>query len=271
MGVASPSQISFADLDAARARVPSGAWAALSHLEQLFVAAYLLTLSTTEAARRAGYSLRSAKQRGHECFHRPRVQVAITAAMTERVDRTLIDADQVLQRWWQIANADPNALVRHRRTCCRYCHGTGHEFQRTPAEMRRDRATFEEKQTKRSTAEFDEQGGDGFDRRKDPHPECPECFGEGEAHVFIADTGKLTGAALLLYAGVKETDRGIEVKLRDQDGALSQVARHLGMFAEKAEAPEDVDARAARLRAQLDAMDAVTTGTPAPDEPKAAA
>lgn len=47
------------------------------------------------------------------------------------------------------------------------------------------------------------------------------------------DTRHLKGAARKLYAGVKTTQHGIEIKTRDQDAALNSVARHLGMFNDK--------------------------------------
>ena len=42
-------QLTLDHLDAARARVPSGLWTALTHQEQLFVAGYLLTLNAAAA------------------------------------------------------------------------------------------------------------------------------------------------------------------------------------------------------------------------------
>lgn len=64
----------------------------------------------------------------------------------------------------------------------------------------------------------------------DPNPECKSCGGEGHNQPFFADTRKLKGGARLLYAGVKVTKEGIEVKTMDQMKALENVARHLGMF-----------------------------------------
>lgn len=245
-------------MDAARAKVPSGLWLTLSTREQGFVARRLMCPdeTLTDSAIAAGYSKKTARVIASELSRKPHIKAALACALAERIERTQIQTDDVLRRVWGIATADPNALVSHRRVPCRFCHGKDHEYQRTPAEMRRDRAKWEAAQTKKSLEAFDEMGGSGYDRRKDPHPDCPECFGDGEGLVFLADTRRLTGDAALLYAGTKETDKGVEVKLLDQGAALRDVMRHLGMFAEKQEAPEDADARAARIRAQLDAMDA---------------
>jgi phage terminase small subunit len=53
--------------------------------------------------------------------------------------------------------------------------------------------------------------------------------------VHAADTRTLSPKAKLLYAGVKQTRDGFEIKMRDQDKAMENVAKHLGMFVEKHE------------------------------------
>ncbi len=49
----------------------------------------------------------------------------------------------------------------------------------------------------------DGMGGFGFDPKAEPHPDCPECGGEGMEDVHVADTRKLRGPAKVLYAGAK--------------------------------------------------------------------
>lgn len=97
-------------------------------------------------------------------------------------------------------------------------------------------------------AEFDPQGGTGYDPRKDPSMDCRECFGQGEEFVFPKDTRDLSPAAKLLYAGVKKTEKGFEIKMQSQQVALENVAKHLGMFTVKVE-HDMADNLADRLRA----------------------
>ena len=78
-------------------------------------------------------------------------------------------------------------------------------------------------------------GGYGFDRLLSPHPQCPYCAGEGREEIHAEDTRFLSPKAKLLYAGVKQTRDGFEIKMRDQDKAMENVARHLGMFVDKHE------------------------------------
>lgn len=144
-----------------------------------------------------------------------------------------VTAAQVLDRWWRIATADPNEVVTHRRVCCRHCFGIGFAYQWQDAveygaaiQKELDAATIVKRPPVLPTCD----GGFDYNHTLPPHPLCPKCRGEGYGDVMIADTRKLTGAARILYAGVKQTKNGIEVQLHDQAKALENIARHLNMF-----------------------------------------
>jgi phage terminase small subunit len=79
----------------------------------------------------------------------------------------------------------------------------------------------------------------------------------GVGRTIIADTRTLSPQARMLYAGVKQTKDGIEVKMHDQLKALEMAARHLGMFVERVEfadktSPEQIALRQAMLRELMD-------------------
>lgn len=224
-----------------------------------FVELFLVSLNASGAYREAyGCSEKVANRNGPRLLATAGVSSAVAAAQAARSQRTSITADDVLRRFWLIASADPRELVEYRRTCCRFCHSINHEYQRTQAELDRDRRSWEKAQTKSSKEEFDVAGGVGYNATKPPHAGCPECFGEGVERVYIHDTRRLSPAAVALYAGVKQTKDGLEVKLQNQLDALGSVAKHLGMFAEPKEPALSEDERIARLRAALAAMDRVT-------------
>lgn len=207
----------------------------LTDKQEAFKREYLIDLNRTAAAIRAGYSARSAKQTAYELLTYPEyahVQDAIAAAIANRANRLDIQADDVLRRLWAIANADPRELVEYRRTCCRYCHGNDFQYQFTAAEINRAREQWE---AVNKDTPFREMGGIGYNATKPPHAACPECFGEGVERQFINDTRSLSSSAAQLYAGVKTSKDGIEVKMHDQKGALIDVGRHLGMFIDKKE------------------------------------
>jgi phage terminase small subunit len=203
--------------------------AKLSAKQQRFVDEYLIDLNATQAAIRAGYSVRTSSSQGERLLRNVEVQKEIQSAKAKRSARIEITQDMVLDRLWAQATANPNELIRYRRVNCRYCWGEDHYYQWTAAEYFNAKTKAE--QNKKPEPDCD--GGFGFDKTRPPHPDCPECKGEGLGDIFIADTNKLTGTAALLYAGVKTTRDGIQVLMHDQQNALIKVGQHLGMFVER--------------------------------------
>lgn len=209
--------------------------------ERLFVLAYVTDFNASRAARTAGWSPRSCRRRGFELIRKPEVRGAIEAicyarehSLANTVKKKIAAEELVLQRWLDIVLADENELVQHRRSCCRYCYGIGGLYQRTNAEMWRDRKAWA-RSPQGLAEEFDEQGGDGFNSTLDPNPECLECFGEGVPNVHVTDTRDLTPAARALYAGVKQTKEGVEVRMHSKEKALEFLAKHHGILKDKVE------------------------------------
>ena len=206
-----------------------------------FVEQYLVDLNATKAAIRAGFKPTSARFEASKLMAEPAVQAAIEAAMQARADRTQITTDKVLERLWGIATADASELIELRRCCCRYCYGKKFLYQRTPREMRDAIAQYQrdvllaKAKGEPVMAEFNAAGGTGFDPRKDPNPDCPECFGEGVERVFPKDTRDLSPNAKLLYAGVRTTQHGLEIKTHDQTAMLVKCGEHLGIFKRRIE------------------------------------
>lgn len=62
-----------------------------------FVREYLIDLDATNAARRAGYSMRTAKQTGFDLLQDPRVRSMVDAEIAARAKRTQLTADGVLE------------------------------------------------------------------------------------------------------------------------------------------------------------------------------
>lgn len=161
----------------------------LTDKQQRFVEEYLKDLNGTQAAIRAGYSEKGAEVRASELLRNRKVAEAVAKAKADRAERTEIDADTVLREIHAIATTDTNDVVQFRRHCCRYCWGEGFRYQRTAGEMERDQTEWS------GVDAFDEKGDIGYDKRREPNAVCPECFGDGEGEVFIADTRKLSPAA----------------------------------------------------------------------------
>lgn len=206
---------------------------ALTAKQELFVQEYLIDLNATQAAIRAGYSPKTAEVIGFENLRKPKIAKRIEEARNDRAERTEITQDMVLQRWWDIATADPNEIIHLRRLCCRQCFGIDHQYQWRDEEEYQQAVqsaiAYAKVEGKEPVLPSDA-GGYGFDKLLKPHPKCPYCQGEGIADLHVEDTRDLGYKAKLLYAGIKQTTAGIEIKFKDQDKALENVARHLGMF-----------------------------------------
>lgn len=190
-----------------------------------FVEEYLVDLNATQAAIRAGYSEKTAYSIGQRLLKDVEVAAAIAKAQAARSEKTEITAERVLQELWDIATADPNELVQFRRGACSSCWSIEEdeiedelEEQAHGGALRRSRAA--------GLAML--QGG-----IKDPNPDCEVCGGEGTGRAYIPDTRTLEGKARKLYAGVKVTKEGVEVKMHDRAAALVHVGKHLGMFTDK--------------------------------------
>lgn len=70
----------------------------LTPKQQRFVQEYLIDLNATQAAIRAGYSERTARQAGAENLSKPVIQAAIEAGSKARSERTEITQDWVLKK-----------------------------------------------------------------------------------------------------------------------------------------------------------------------------
>lgn len=76
---------------------------ALTQKQKRFIEEYLIDLNATQAAIRAGYSVKNADKIGSELLGKTRVSEAIQQAMAERSKRTGVNADRVVQELAKIA------------------------------------------------------------------------------------------------------------------------------------------------------------------------
>lgn len=201
-----------------------------------FCQEYVVDNNGTQAAIRSGYSPKTANEQASALLAKPNIRLRVEELRKERASRTEITADRVLREAWNIATADPRELVEYRVGCCRFCYGKDHRYQRTAAEFERAEAEHAAKEQKAiedgkpNPGEFDPQGGIGYNKLAEPNPECPECFGEGIGRTVFKDTSKVSPAVASLFAGVKETKDGLEIKLHSKDGSLEKLFKHLGLY-----------------------------------------
>lgn len=158
----------------------------------------------------------------------------------EAEDECIVSAKEVLRELKNIVMTDTNEIVELRRCCCRYCWGEKFQYQFTLNEFKSRQANYEIEtaiaiKEDKEVLPFNPLGGTGYNATKEPNIACPECFGQGVNTPFFHDTRELSPAAKSLYAGVKVTKDGIEVKMHSKDKMIELLGRHLGMFKDKLE------------------------------------
>ncbi len=147
-----------------------------------------------------------------------------------------VDVARVMREHLLRLNADPRELAEVRVSCCRHCWGKAHRRQFTDGELADARLDHEAKRElaiesgRPDPGEFDERGGGGYSAQNMPNPDCPSCGGVGVARAALKDSRTYGPAALALFGGVKESDKGIEIKIADRESVLSAMARHVGFF-----------------------------------------
>lgn len=214
----------------------------LTFREQTFVDEYFANPHGTNAAIKAGFSPKSAHVQASKLLRLPKIQAALERRRVAAQRINALTISDLLEELQLIVKADPRDLMEYYRGACRYCHGEGHQYQRTPAEYARDLQAYLASDVGRKDPAglaFPQLGGVGFRKRAAPNPECPECEGEGVGYSFVKDTRYLPRAAARLFAGIKETKEGLEIKTRKVDKLVELAMKNLGMLAEKAEGSEE--------------------------------
>lgn len=163
----------------------------------LYAATDNATRSYLQARPRGTVKAGTAATEAWRLLQREEIAARVAEVQQELREKCRADAKDVLRRFWMIATADPNELIEYRRLPCPQCYEGAHDL------------------------------------HKDSNPDCKECHGDGYGRVFVKDTRDLSPEALALYAGVKVTKDGIEVKMHDQQAALVNYGKGIGMFVEK--------------------------------------
>lgn len=181
----------------------------LTARQERFVFEYCKDFVATRAYVRAGYSEAGAGSGGPKLLENPEVQAAIEEQKEMLAYVATLSPAWVLRQWMDIASANPNDLVSIEVDSCPECY---------------------DQDTRTALVA----GGLG-DTLKIPNPACAACKGRGIESVRVADTRRLKGAAKRLYAGAVMTRDGVKVLMRDQDAALANLSKYLGMVVDRKE------------------------------------
>ena len=85
--------------------------AKLTEKQKRFVEEYLIDLNATQAAIRAGYSVKTANEQGAQNLAKLSIKEEISKAMAERSKRTGINQDRVIMELAKIAFINANDLI----------------------------------------------------------------------------------------------------------------------------------------------------------------
>lgn len=83
----------------------------LTPMQRLFALEYIVDLNATKAAVRAGFSEKTAAVQGHQLLKNPLVAAEIERQQKERLERIRMDADGLLVRLFEEADADMADLI----------------------------------------------------------------------------------------------------------------------------------------------------------------
>jgi phage terminase small subunit len=169
------------------------------------------------------------RQNAYNLLQTRTIKEEVARRRAARVKVVELEVEDIIRDIKNVLTADSRELTEHRLQCCRFCYGDAHLYQYTPQEFRdaylRHMASDEGKKGE----PFNPQGGDGFNPKRDPHPDCPECFGDGVSVTVFHDTRMLSPEAAALFEGVKQTQHGKEVLTRSKDKAREAAMKYLGM------------------------------------------
>lgn len=87
--------------------------ARMTEKQKRFVEEYLIDLNATQAAIRAGYSVKRASEIGYQLLQKTTVQQAISEKMAERSKRTGINQDRILMELARIALLNSANVVNY--------------------------------------------------------------------------------------------------------------------------------------------------------------
>ena len=164
----------------------------------------------------------------------PQVRARIDALREAAAAHTVASKAQLLTFLWRRITADRGQLINHVMLCCRHCYGVDHKFQWTDQMEYADACVQAAQQMK---AMPDYSGGFGFNPHLPPAATCNHdpCFGFGQGRTVITDTTTLAGDAALLYEGVKETEKGIEIKVADRNADIALFLKLTGWGSDELE------------------------------------
>lgn len=194
-----------------------------------FAREYVKDFNGAQAAIRAGYSAKSARSIAARLLTKDNIQKFVAEANQRIVEVAEVAGADVVRHLHDMLLADPRELVEVYVGCCRHCYGVGYDYQYTLGEYNSKREKWLDEG--KPIEKFEERGGVGYDARKVPAEDCPECFGEGQPRTVMKDTRRMSKRAVSLFAGVKLAAGGVmATQMHSQLDVVEKLMRHHGQY-----------------------------------------
>ena len=164
----------------------------------------------------------------------PIIEARLSAIGETMEEETGFSIHAAWREFMTLASSDPDEVTGIRVGACRHCYGEAHLYHWKEHEFMEAlrKAETEEREGNLHVTFPDPAGGFGYRFTDLPNPDCPVCEGGGAMYQRPVDTSKLSPGGRALFAGVKPTANGLEIKLRDRDKALENAAKIIGAFRE---------------------------------------
>lgn len=200
----------------------------MSKIEERFVHNYCAHYDPARAAIEAGYRPSRGYAIAIDLLKEPRIQHAVRVIEHERVARITYDGDMAARmNWLRAYHPRLPTVFNSYIPCCRHCHGTNFEYQRTHAEFEADWDEYCKDPKKKAKGPFDQKGGSNFDETLTPNPSCPNCNGKGlpqQQRIILKDLNHLSPEAHALISGIKMKNGKVEeILFHDVGSALDHL------------------------------------------------
>jgi hypothetical protein len=192
----------------------------------LFIGEYVKDWNASAAIKRAGINCGDfSRQDAYRRLQKPAVKREVERVRELTKKKIQLNTDLIINDILNVMTADPRELVEIVTESCRHCHGIDHLYQFTLNEWRRKELEC----AMSGKPAPNPLGGIGFNPLRDPHPDCPECHGQGITVEKLKDVRDLSPAAAALYIGAERTKNGLKVNMRSKDAARDAAAKILGI------------------------------------------
>lgn len=201
---------------------------------EAFVRHFLVHQNASRAYREAGYQDGpGTRQSAHRLLTSAYIQARLQEERQRLLEALDVRVNDVVRRFRDIAFADISNIVGLHIGACRFCYGTGHAYQwRTVSEyhssLAETQSDFASGNSKAACVQ--PEGGYGYDANLQPHPDCPECDGEGVPRIVFKDTRLFMDSERAVFAGAVETRHGVNYRFHNQLKALQELAKRVGFF-----------------------------------------